>query len=288
MNLDDNHNIDVKKSKKKRKPVSPSMLEGFGEEKKKPLGADGNLAASLIEPILPNMPTLWVRSENGGIKVLNNTPAAAPSAAEPGVRIKAKKNMKGAPTNDTDLWAAFEKQQNEEKQQKEKKTVKVSKRKSSKVSNKMVVSVPATGVKISLEENSESIKMKEDEITRTLLEQSLKFEKQNSKKESAIAKQAKLKEDPKKKVAPRSPFRKVTTDHHAHYITHDTYMFHLHQPHLMSPLFKLPSERRMLFGQYDEKLEFFEKKVQQKYIFRPMESAFLPAKVDLSIPIKLN
>ena len=74
----------------RKSPSSPKQIGNEGE-KKKPVGTEGNLV-STDNVLLPNIPALWVRSQDGGIRVLNNNaPAAAPSAVEPGIRVKAKK-----------------------------------------------------------------------------------------------------------------------------------------------------------------------------------------------------
>lgn len=255
--------------------------------------ADGSVlpasagAASAADSIIPNMPTLWIRAVGGGIKVLNNAPAAAPSAAEPGVRIKAKKSNKGIPKTDAELWAAFDKQQQEEKLLEEKKAAKALRKAGGQAGGAAVedvfANIPLTGVKITLEQTSEPFRIKEDEINRTLMAQILQVEKDNLKKEMA-----KPKEEAKKKIVAKVVAKKPHTKH-SWYITHDTYMFHLHQPNLMSPLFDLPSDRQILFGPYESKLDKQEAKVWEQPVFRPLENVFLPevfcrSQKDLSVP----
>lgn len=273
-------------------------IDQASKDKKK---KDRNVAngASPVAPVADGMPALWIRAVDGNIKhIADPAAAAAPSAVDPGVHLKNAKKLKGI-KNDADLWAAFERQQQEEAAaQLWKKPPLAGKGKMDRMKSfrkggasqagitveDVLANIPLSGVKISLEQTVESKTMKEEDIAKTLASQAEKERKdQTSKKEKEKEKHIVEK---KPQTIPFKPKRKKQ-EHHLWYINHDTYMFHLHQPGLTGPLFKLASDRQILFGAYDSKLDAAEAKVAQQRTFRVMESLVLPDErnsVDLSLP----
>ncbi|KAJ3305096.1 hypothetical protein HDV03_002023 [Kappamyces sp. JEL0829] len=249
-----------------------------------------------------NTPALWIRSVTGAIKLIDAPAAVAPSAIEPQEPPNAKIAVKkrGKTRNDSDM-AAFEKQQAELAKRSPNPLLAQKTRKSFYKPTSadagtpiyatfnvddVLTGMPMIGVKISLDQSIEPSKMKEEDIAKTLLAQTMQLEKDKEKRHQE-KEVKKPKEEPvkKKEKAVVVPKKRVPLDHHTRHITHATYMFHLHQPNLMSPLFELPSQRQVLFGPLDSLVDGAEAKAWEGPVFRNPENVFLPTEVPSRIQI---
>lgn len=137
-----------------------------------------------------------------------------------------------------------------------------------------------TGVKISMETPVETGKVvKEEDIQKQLLQQTQMMEKERERKKEleALELQRKLqKERSLLEKKTRIAANRRAGNNHTKHITRQNYMFHIFQPNLMSQMFDLLPDRRLLFGGYDADLKRVEEEYWKRPLFRGCENLILP------------
>jgi hypothetical protein len=268
------------KPARQESPKSEFIIDDHGQKvlkRKQKVNIDAN-----PPPPELNMPALWIRAADGGIKLLDSaSPAPITDSVAADKKGKGKKGKQ-----DKNLFAEFEKQQAE--------LAKADKRKKSfykpSSSDKAAYttfnvdyelkSLTFTGVRITLDQNTEAIKMKDEDIQKQLLKQTQELEK-----EKRTVDKERKKDEHKTKKGPHHPTVRKRGQHHSRNITNTTYLFHLYQPNLMSPLFDLVNDRDILFGSFEGNLDYLERKCWERPLFRGIDHTYLPERViDLSMP----
>jgi hypothetical protein len=243
-------------------PIDPSLLN---DGKPRAIIRSGSKRAGKLKvesnspPPPPdlNVPTLWIKG-NDGIVHLLDTPAPAEARTESaGIKPARRKPKKG----DLSLRRSFYKPDSPDGN-----TVY-----SALIIDDEIFTGAIQGVKITCEVDTEITQMKDEDVQQTLLQQQLQIQKDQAAKSVGVTKkfEEKRKEIKKPALMKRRPIIRSKGNK---LIQNNEYLYHIPHPNLMCPLFELPPLGQILYGPYEKEVQLIEKQLWQTVLYRGPEN----------------